>query len=81
MRDILSKHYDIAIVGSGVIGLAHAYLAALKGLKVVVIERDGAATGASIRNFGFITITGQQRGDFHQLALRSREIWQGVINR
>ena len=53
----LSRQYDLAVVGGGIIGLAHAYLAARKGLKVVVIERDGAATGASVRNFGFITIT------------------------
>jgi FAD dependent oxidoreductase TIGR03364 len=80
-REQLARQYDLAVVGGGIIGLAHAYLAARKGLKVVVIERDGAATGASVRNFGFITITGQQRGDFYQLALRSRELWQGVIER
>lgn len=72
--------YDLAIVGAGVLGLAHAYLAASCGLRVVVIDRDGAANGASVRNFGFVTVTGQQRGDFHALALRSRAIWQNVIS-
>ena len=71
--------YDLAIVGGGILGLAHAYLAARSGLKVVVIERDGAACGASIRNFGFITVTGQKRGEFYGLALRSRAIWQDVV--
>ncbi|EGF89791.1 FAD dependent oxidoreductase family protein [Asticcacaulis biprosthecium C19] len=71
--------YDLAIVGAGVVGLAHAYLAASAGLRVVVIERDGAANGASVRNFGFITVTGQKRGEFYQLARRSRAIWQTVI--
>ena len=67
-REQLARQYDLAVVGGGIIGLAHAYLAARKGLKVVVIERDGAATGASVRNFGFITITGQQRGDAGRVA-------------
>jgi D-hydroxyproline dehydrogenase subunit beta len=79
MNALQTKHYDLAIIGGGIIGLAHAYLAARKGLHVVVLERDGAATGASVRNFGFITVTGQQRGEFYQLALRSRELWQQVI--
>ena len=73
------KPYDLAIVGGGILGLAHAYLAARSGLRVVVIERDGAACGASIRNFGFITVTGQKRGEFYGLALRSRAIWQDVV--
>jgi D-hydroxyproline dehydrogenase subunit beta len=76
-----SKHFDLAVIGAGVIGLSHAYLAALSGLKVVVVERDGAANGASVRNFGFITITGQQQGQFYDLAKRSRTLWQGVIDR
>ena len=51
--------YDVIIVGAGIVGLAHAYTAARKGLRVCVIERDAACVGASIRNFGFVTVTGQ----------------------
>jgi FAD dependent oxidoreductase TIGR03364 len=67
--------YDVAIVGGGIIGLAHAWTAVEAGLKVALFERHARATGASIRNFGFITVTGQQRGDFHRLAMRTRNIW------
>ena len=39
---------DVVIAGAGVIGCATAYfLAAEHGLRVVVIERDGIASGAS----------------------------------
>lgn len=70
--------YDVAIVGAGIVGLAHALAAARRGRRVVVIERDGFATGASIRNFGFVTVTGQQSGDCWTLARRSRDVWAEV---
>ena len=67
--------FDLAVVGAGVVGLAHAWAAARLGKRVVVIERDTQANGASIRNFGFITITGQQRGAVWRRARRSRDLW------
>ena len=70
-----SQNFDLAIVGGGMIGLAHAFTAAKAGKRVAVIERDARANGASIRNFGFITVTGQERGDSWQLARRTRDIW------
>jgi FAD dependent oxidoreductase TIGR03364 len=43
-----------------------------------VIERDAQANGASIRNFGFVTVTGQQRGECWRRAIRSRDMWAEV---
>jgi FAD dependent oxidoreductase TIGR03364 len=71
----MNKAYDLAVVGAGIVGLAHAYVSARLGKRVVVIERNGRANGASIRNFGFITVTGQPRGDSWRRALRSRDLW------
>jgi FAD dependent oxidoreductase TIGR03364 len=73
-----SKHYDLAVVGAGIVGLAHALAAARLGKRVVVIDRDAAANGASIRNFGFITVTGQQAGTCWERAMRSRDVWAEV---
>ena len=70
--------YDLAIVGAGIVGLAHALAAVRRGKKVVVIDRDFQANGASIRNFGFVTVTGQQAGDCWQKASRSRQVWAEV---
>jgi FAD dependent oxidoreductase TIGR03364 len=75
----MSHRADVAIVGAGIMGLAHAYAAASRGLKVVVFERSSQASGASVRNFGMIWPVGQSHGRMHQLALRSREHWLQVL--
>ncbi len=66
------------IVGAGIVGLAHALIAVRHGLTVRVLDRDAQANGASIRNFGFVTVTGQQAGDTWRRARRSRDIWAEV---
>ncbi len=70
-----SRGFDLAVVGAGIVGLAHAWAAARLGKRVVVIERDARANGASIRNFGFVTVTGQQQGQVWNRARRSRDLW------
>lgn len=65
-------------MGAGIVGLAHALAAARRGLRVAVIERDVRAAGASVRNFGFVTVSGQEGGVTRPRALRSREIWREV---
>lgn len=70
--------YDLAVVGAGIVGLAHALAAARLGKRVVVIDRDAQANGASIRNFGFVTVTGQQAGECWARARRSRDVWAEV---
>lgn len=70
--------YDLAIVGAGILGLGHALAASRRGLKVVVIDREAEAIGASVRNFGFVTVTGQQQGDCWRRAMRSRDVWDEV---
>ena len=81
MTEAPGEHYDLAVVGAGIVGLAHALAAARAGLKVIVIERDPRADRASIRNFGLITVTGQQRGEMWRLARRSRDVWAEVAPR
>lgn len=73
--------YDLIVVGAGIVGLAHAYTAALRGWRVAVVERDHRCIGASVRNFGFVTVTGQRAGDTWRRALRSREVWAEVADR
>lgn len=76
-----ARNFDCVIVGAGILGLAHAYWARQAGMAVGVIERDAAAAGASIRNFGFVTVTGQQAGLTWRRAMRSRTVWADIAPR
>ena len=69
---------DVMVVGAGIVGLAHAWAAARRGLRVVVVERDHRCVGASIRNFGFITVSGQPAGETWRRARASRDHWADV---
>lgn len=71
-------HSDLLVIGSGIVGLAHAWAAASRGMSVTVLEKNDRCTGASIRNFGFVTVTGQRAGTTWQRARRSREIWAEI---
>ena len=70
--------FDLVVVGAGIVGLAHALVGARRGLRVAVVERDQRCVGASIRNFGFITVTGQRAGDTWRRASRSAVVWEEV---
>ncbi|NUP29776.1 MAG: TIGR03364 family FAD-dependent oxidoreductase [Nocardia sp.] len=65
---------DLAVVGAGIVGLAHAIDALERGMRVAVVERDERAVGASIRNFGHICATAQT-GEALDYALVAREKW------
>ena len=70
-----NTRFDLLVVGAGIVGLAHAWMGARRGLRVAVVDRHHRCVGASIRNFGFVTVTGQGAGDTWRRARRSRDLW------
>ncbi len=78
---MMDKAYDVAIIGAGIAGLSHAWMAAERGLKVLLLERSNVAQGASVRNFGMIWPIGQPAGVQRDLAMHSRSIWLSLAER
>jgi FAD dependent oxidoreductase TIGR03364 len=74
----MGDNADIIVVGAGIVGLAHALHAARAGHRVLVLDRDAQANGASIRNFGFVTVTGQGAPHTWRRARRARDVWAEV---
>ncbi|WP_062432873.1 TIGR03364 family FAD-dependent oxidoreductase [Herbidospora daliensis] len=70
----MTSRADLVVVGAGVVGLAHAVEAVRRGWSVAVVERDGHATGASVRNFGHGCVTAQA-GAALDYALDARSAW------
>ncbi|MEI4260891.1 TIGR03364 family FAD-dependent oxidoreductase [Roseovarius sp. D0-M9] len=70
--------YDLAVVGGGILGLAHAWQAARSGMRVAVFERGAFADGASVRNFGMLAIAAQQPGPELDSARAGLAAWQEV---
>lgn len=45
---------DVLVVGGGIVGTFHAYFAAQKGYRTLLLERNAAPNKASIQNFGMV---------------------------
>jgi glycine oxidase len=68
------ERYDAVIVGGGIIGLAAAWRATQRGLRVCVLERASAGCGATGAAAGVLAPDPETPG-FTSLALRSSELW------
>src|SRR5882724_12034436 len=68
----------VIVVGGGVLGAMHALWAHDTGHQIVHLEREPAARGASVRNFGLIWVSGRAPGEEIRLAQVARDLWAGV---
>lgn len=66
--------YDVVVVGAGIVGLAHAYHAYNRGLRVAVVDHADGVTGASVQNFGHACITAQS-GTALRYGTAGRQHW------
>jgi glycine oxidase len=73
-----SNQHDVIVIGAGVIGLACAWRAAERGLRVLVIERDRPGAGASNVAAGMLAPVGEAtwgEDRLLELALASHRLW------
>ncbi|TWT87617.1 D-amino acid dehydrogenase small subunit [Pseudobythopirellula maris] len=69
----------VAVVGAGIVGVAHAWREAARGRSVTLFERDPRAQGASVRNFGMVWPIGQAP-ELIDTALSSRSLWREYLD-
>ena len=73
------RNWDLTVVGAGILGVWHAYWAAKRGLRVLLVERNDWPRDASARNFGMIIPSGMEPGPWHTRALASVSAYEDLI--
>ncbi|GAB3174197.1 TIGR03364 family FAD-dependent oxidoreductase [Telluribacter humicola] len=70
-------HFDLIVVGAGILGTSHALQAARLGKKVLVLEKDNFPTSATVRNFGQVVPSGLS-GRWHRYGQRSVQLYKEI---
>lgn len=74
-----TRYVDVLVIGAGILGTFHAYFAAKKGYKTLLLERNQSPSDASTRNFGMIVQTiVETDSEWAQFARMSQEIYRGI---
>lgn len=66
------------VVGGGILGTWHALELAEAGFSVDHLEAEAGPTGASVRNFGLVWVSGRRSGAELEAAQRARRRWEDV---
>jgi FAD dependent oxidoreductase TIGR03364 len=66
------------VVGAGIVGTWHALELVDAGFRVDHLEADVAPTGASVRNFGLVWVSGRRSGEELDAAQRARSRWEEI---
>jgi FAD dependent oxidoreductase TIGR03364 len=70
-------HFNLIIIGSGVLGTFHAYHAAKLGKKVLLIEKDQYPINATVRNFGQVVPSGMGK-EWFDFGARGTELYKNI---
>ncbi|TAE29002.1 MAG: TIGR03364 family FAD-dependent oxidoreductase [Cytophagales bacterium] len=70
-------NYDLIIVGAGALGTFHAYHAAKRGQRVLLLEKDNRPVGSTVRNFGQVVPSGLA-GRWFDYGRRTLDIYREI---
>ncbi|WP_290797113.1 TIGR03364 family FAD-dependent oxidoreductase [Flavihumibacter sp. UBA7668] len=73
-----ATQYDLIVIGAGALGTFHAYHAAKRGWKVLLLEKDEKPSDATVRNFGMVIPSGMSQGKWKEHGRRSMEIYKSI---
>ena len=71
--------YDVAIIGAGIVGAACAAALASAGLRVIVIEANGIASGTTAAGMGHIVVMDDSEAQF-ALTNYSQKLWNDLAS-
>jgi FAD dependent oxidoreductase TIGR03364 len=74
----MSRRERAVVAGGGILGTWHAIELVRAGFSVDHLEAEAAPTGASVRNFGLVWVSGRRSGEELDVALRARSRWEEV---
>ena len=74
-RPRVTDRFDLVVIGAGIMGATAALRAAQGGMRVIVVERDGAGSGASGVNAGTLSLQ-IKRVRLMPYALRGHAWWR-----
>jgi FAD dependent oxidoreductase TIGR03364 len=69
--------WDLIVIGAGILGASHAYYAAQRGWRVLLIERDDWPGEASVRNFGTL-MAGSLVGEWRRRGIESIAFYRAL---
>lgn len=69
-----AQHYDVAVIGGGLVGSSAALALARRGMRVLLIERRYCGAQASGVNYGGVRCQGRPAEQL-PLAMRARRVW------
>lgn len=78
MAESAKRDYDVIVIGAGVLGVFHAYFAAMRGLRVLLIERNELPRDASVRNFGWCIPSAMPPGEWARRGQAGLEIYRAL---
>ncbi len=73
----MDQHYDLLIIGGGILGTFHAYHALQRGLQVAILEKNNLPQGSSVQNFGQIVPSGMD-AKWQQYGRKSLDIYKSI---
>jgi FAD dependent oxidoreductase TIGR03364 len=68
----------VVVVGGGVLGTLHAWIAVDRGSEVVHLEADAEPRAATVRNFGMVWVSGRAPGAELEAARQARRAWDEI---
>jgi FAD dependent oxidoreductase TIGR03364 len=78
--EVVRPDWDLIVVGAGVLGSFHAYFAARRGWRTLLLERGDWPGKASVRNFGTLVPGAMSPGEWHRRGLESVRVYRELAD-